>query len=175
MWYGADGKPFHPGVHYFVGGNTKVYGAALPRLREQDFGAVEHEGGVSPAWPITYADLEPYYVRAEEIYAVHGEPGEDPTEPPRSGPFPYPAAPHEAYIDDLSDRLRQQGLHPFHYPMGIDLREGGRCIRCKTCDGFPCQVLAKSESDVNCVRPALESTNITLWTNTCLLYTSRCV
>lgn len=165
-WYGADGKPFHPGVHYFVGGNTKVYGAALPRLRVQDFGAVDHEGGTSPAWPISYDELEPYYARAEEIYAVHGASGEDPTEPPRSGPFPFPAVPHELYIDDLSERLRQQGLHPFHYPMGIDLREGGRCIRCKTCDGFPCQVLAKSESDVNCVRPALESPNITLWTNT---------
>lgn len=166
VWYGADGKPFHPGVHYFVGGNTKVYGAALPRLRAKDFGAVEHEGGTSPAWPISYEELEPYYARAEEIYAVHGAPGEDPTEPPRAGPFPYPAVPHEPYIDDLSERLRQQGLHPFHYPMGIDLRADGRCIRCKTCDGFPCQVLAKSESDVNCVRPALESTTITLWTKT---------
>ena len=165
-WYGADGKPFHPGVHYFVGGNTKVYGAALPRLRVQDFGAIEHEGGTSPAWPVSYDEIEPYYARAEEIYAVHGAPGEDPTEPPRSGPFPFPAVPHEPYIDDLSVRLRKQGLHPFHYPMGIDLRAGGRCIRCKTCDGFPCQVLAKSESDVNCVRPAIDSSTITLWTNT---------
>jgi choline dehydrogenase-like flavoprotein len=165
-WYGADDKPFHPGVHYFVGGNTKVYGAALPRLRVQDFGVVEHEGGTSPAWPIAYDELEPYYARAEEIYLVHGATDEDPTEPPRSGPFPFPAVPHEPYIDDLSDRLRRQGLHPFHYPMGIDLRDGGRCIRCKTCDGFPCQVLAKSESDVCCVRPAMESTNITLWTKT---------
>ena len=90
-WYGQDGKPFHPGVHYFVGGNTKVYGAALPRLRREDFGALEHEGGTSPAWPITYDELEPYYNRAEAIYRVHGEPGEDPTEPPRSCPFPFPA------------------------------------------------------------------------------------
>ena len=81
-WYGADGKPFQPGVHYFVGGNTKVYGAALPRLRKQDFGAVEHEGGISPAWPISYAELEPYYRRAEEIYQVHGQPGEDPPNRP---------------------------------------------------------------------------------------------
>jgi choline dehydrogenase-like flavoprotein len=165
-WYGADGRSFHPGVHYFVGGNTKVYGAALPRFRAQDFDAVEHEGGVSPAWPIRYDDLEPYYARAEEIYLVHGATGEDPTEPPRSGMFPFPPVPHEPYIDDLRDRLRKQGLHPFHYPMGIDLRPGGRCIRCKTCDGFPCQVLAKGESDLCCVRPATESPNITLWTNT---------
>ncbi len=167
MWLDAEGRPFSPGVHYYVGGNTKVYGAALPRLRCEDFGAVEHEGGTSPAWPITYEDLEPYYARAEQIYGVHGVPGEDPTEPPRSGPFPYPAVPHEPYIEDLTQRLRAQGLHPFSLPMGIDLRENGRCIRCKTCDGFACKVLAKSEADVCCVRPALESTNVELMTNTC--------
>ncbi len=166
MWEGDGGKPFKPGVHYFVGGNTKVYGAALPRFRTQDFGAIEHEGGTSPAWPITYAELEPYYARAEEIYLVHGQSGEDPTEPPRSGPFPHPSVTHEPYIQDLVDRLNKQGLHPFHYPMGIDLREGGRCIRCKTCDGFPCKVLAKADADVCCVRPALQSPNVTLWPRT---------
>lgn len=165
-WYGTDGAPFHPGVHYFVGGNTKVYGAALPRLRQEDFGAVEHEGGTSPAWPVSYAELEPYYRRAEEIYRVHGAPGEDPTEAPRSGPFPFPAVPHEPAIEELAGRLRRNGLHPFHLPMGVDLREGGRCIRCKTCDGFPCQVLAKSDADVCCVRPAIEGPNITLWVRT---------
>lgn len=165
-WYGADGAPFQPGVHYFVGGNTKVYGAALPRLRREDFGALEHEGGASPAWPITYEELEPYYRRAEEIYAVHGAPGEDPTEPPRSGPFPFPAMPHEPAIDTLAGKLRSNGLHPFHMPMGVDLRDGGRCVRCKTCDGFPCQVLAKREADVCCVRPAIASPHVTLWTRT---------
>ncbi len=163
-WYGADDKPFQPGVHYFVGGNTKVYGAALPRFRREDFGAIEHEGGTSPAWPLSYDDLEPYYAKAERIFFVHGQVGEDPTEPPRSGPFPYPAVAHEPYIDDLGERLRRQGLHPFHYPMAIDLRAGGRCIRCKTCDGFPCQVLAKGDADVCAVRPALESPQVTLWT-----------
>ncbi len=171
VWYGADGKPFQPGVHYFVGGNTKVYGAALPRLRRQDFGAVEHEGGTSPAWPVTYEDLEPYYRRAEVIYGVHGAAGEDPTEPPRSGPFPFPAVPHEPAIEDLGGRLRRQGLHPFHLPMGVDLRSGGRCLRCKTCDGFPCQVLAKGDADVCCVRPALaaaqrDGPGLTLWVRT---------
>ena len=164
-WYGADGKPFQPGVHYFVGGNTKVYGAALPRLRREDFGALEHEGGTSTAWPITYDDLEPYYCRAEEIFHVHGQPGEDPTESSRSRSYPFPSVPHEPAIAALGERLRANGLHPFHLPMGVDLREGGRCIRCKTCDGFPCQVLAKGEADVCCVRPALESGSITLWTH----------
>lgn len=166
QWQAADGSSFAPGMHYYVGGNTKLYGAALPRLREADFGALEHEGGTSPAWPVTYAELEPYYLAAEQQLRVHGTPGEDPTEPPRSGPYPFPAVPHEPYIEELAGRLRRQGLHPFHYPMGIDLREGGACIRCKTCDGFPCQVLAKSDADTCFVRPALQSGNITLWTNT---------
>jgi choline dehydrogenase-like flavoprotein len=165
-WDSADGTSFNPGMHYYVGGNTKMYGAALPRLRQEDFGALEHEGGTSPAWPVSYAELEPYYTEAEKHLRVHGTPGEDPTEPPRSGPYPFPAVPHEPYIEDLAKRLRQQGLHPFHYPMGIDLRENGACIRCKTCDGFPCQVLAKSDADLCFVRPALQNGNITLWTKT---------
>ncbi|MCK6578721.1 MAG: GMC family oxidoreductase [Anaerolineae bacterium] len=163
----ADGSEFQPGVHYFVGGNTKVYGAALPRLRREDFAALEHEGGTSPAWCIRYEDLEPYYNRAEAIYAVHGQAGIDPTEPPRSQPYPYPAVPHEPTIADLMEALQKQHLHPFFLPMGIDLRDGGRCIRCKTCDGFPCKLDAKSDADVRCVRPALAGgADVTLWTNT---------
>lgn len=162
----AGGAPFQPGVHYFVGGNTKVYGAALPRFRRQDFEALEHEGGTSPAWPISYEDLEPYYAQAEQIYWVHGQAGHDPVEPPRSGPFPFPPVPHEPYIEALAGQLRAQGLHPFHYPMGLDLKAEGRCIRCKTCDGFPCQVLAKADADVCCVRPALASPQVELWTHT---------
>jgi choline dehydrogenase-like flavoprotein len=167
QWIDAStGKPFQPGVHYFVGGNTKVYGAALPRFRVRDFEALEHEGGTSPAWPLRYSDLEPYYNRAEAIYAVHGEPGYDPTEPPRTQPYPYPAVPNEPYVEALAADLRANGLHPFYLPMGIDLREGGRCIRCKTCDGFPCKVDAKSDADTRCLRPALEDPNVTLWTRT---------
>lgn len=167
QWIDAGGGgEFQPGVHYFVGGNTKVYGAALPRLRQQDFEALEHEGGTSPAWPIRYADLEPYYGQAEYIYNVHGTTGEDPDEPPRSTAYPYPAVPHEPYVADLMRALQSQDLHPFSLPMGIDLREGGRCIRCMTCDGFPCKVEAKSDADINCMRPALAGGQITLWTKT---------
>ncbi len=165
QWYDATGKPFKPGVHYFVGGNTKLYGAALPRFRKEDFEALEHEGGTSPAWPFTYDELEPYYTGAEELYHVHGKAGDDPTDPPRSSDYPFPPVPHEPYIADLAERLRKQGLNPFHYPIGIDWREGGACIRCKTCDGFPCQILAKSDTDVCCVRPALENPNVSLLPN----------
>jgi choline dehydrogenase-like flavoprotein len=164
QWFDQHGRPFFPGVHYFVGGNTKVYGAALPRLRKEDFSDIEHEEGVSPAWPVTYEEFEPYYCRAEQMLSVHGEAGVDPTDPPRSAPFPYPAVPHEPYVEDLKTRLERQNLHPYFLPLGIDLRQGGKCIRCKTCDGFPCKVHAKSEADVSCVRPALESGNIELMT-----------
>lgn len=159
-------QPFKPGVHYYVGGNTKVYGAALPRFRHEDFEAIEHEGGTSPAWCISYDDLEPYYNRAERLFFVHGQSGDDPTEPERSQPYPFPPVPHEPYIEGLTTKLRGQGLHPFFLPMAIDLREGGRCIRCKTCDGFPCKVHAKGDADICCVRPALENDNVEIWTGT---------
>ena len=163
-WQDAKGRPFQPGVHYFVGGNTKVYGAALPRLRRQDFETIEHEGGSSPAWPVSYEDLEPYYSAAEKLYFVHGQVGSDPIEPPRSGPYPYPPVPHEPYMEELSNRLQKQGVKPFNLPLGIDLRTNGRCIRCKTCDGFPCKLHAKADAEVCAVRPALESPNVELWT-----------
>ncbi len=167
LWHDINGgTTFKPGVHYFVGGNTKVFGAAFPRLRRQDFEALEHEGGTAPAWPISYDELEPFYCLAETLYKVHGQTGEDPTEPARSKPFPFPAVPHEPEIARLHQKLTDQGLHPFSYPMGIDLQTGGRCLRCATCDGFPCKVLAKSDADVCAVRPALDSGNVELWTHT---------
>ena len=80
-WVDKKGKPFQAGTHYFAGGNTKFYGAALLRFRESDFGEVKHHGGISPAWPINYDDLASYYLEAEKLYKVHGERGSDPTEP----------------------------------------------------------------------------------------------
>jgi choline dehydrogenase-like flavoprotein len=98
QWFDDSGHTFPPGVHYFVGGNTKVYGAALPRFRKGDFLDLEFEEGVSPAWPVTYEEFEPYYCHAEQMLFVHSETGTDPTEPPRSAPFPFPPVPHEPYI-----------------------------------------------------------------------------
>lgn len=163
-WYDVNGKPFFPGVSYYVGGNTKVYGAVMARLRKKDFEELEHKEGVSPAWPISYEELEPYYYRAEKLYHVHGKRGEDYTDPPRSDDFPYPEVPHEPVIEELAADLEKQGLNPSHLPVAIDLRENGRCVRCKTCDGFPCKVDGKGDADVCCVRPALESPNIELLT-----------
>jgi choline dehydrogenase-like flavoprotein len=169
IWHDGDGRKLHPHTSYCVGGNTKFYGSALFRMRAQDFGELRHVDGVSPAWPIDYQDLEPYYARAEALYQVHGNRGEDPTEPAASGPYPHPALPHEPRIQDLSDDLTRLGLHPFHVPLGVMRQEGSRhskCIRCATCDGFPCLVNAKSDAHVCCVEPALERPNVTLLINT---------
>ncbi len=165
-WYDAEtGQAFRPGVYYCVGGCTKMYGAALPRFRREDFAALEHEEGTSPAWPVSYEDLEPYYARAEQLYLVHGQGGQDPTEPARSAPYPFPALPHEPYMAELAASLSARGFHPFSLPMGVDLRAGGKCIRCFTCDGFPCRLLAKGDAEACCVRPALESPHVELLTN----------
>jgi choline dehydrogenase-like flavoprotein len=169
-WIDKSGEAFTPHAQYFVGGNTKVYGAVLFRFRERDFGEVRHYGGVSPAWPISYADLEPYYAQAERIYLVHGAAGEDHTEPPRSGPFPHAPVSHEPRIQQLSDDAEAAGLHPFHLPLGIDLdeteAEAGRCVRCERFDGFPCLTDGKSDAHVRCVRPALAAhENLTLLTH----------
>ncbi len=154
-WEDVSGRSFAPGVHYVVGGNTKVYGASLPRFRESDFEEVAHLEGVSPAWPFRYADLEPYYGLAEHLYAVHGTTGEDPTEPWRSTAYPYPALPHEPYVAALAHRLRGAGVHPSAASIGVDRRAGGACIRCATCDGFPCRLGAKSDAEVCAIDPAL--------------------
>jgi choline dehydrogenase-like flavoprotein len=165
-WYDSGGKPFQPQIHYFVGGATKLYGAALYRLRQEDFGELQHHDGVSPAWPISYDELEPYYLKAEQLYHVHGARGEDPTEPPASGPYPHPAVSHEPRIQQLADALASKGYHPFHAPCGIMLDEANMaystCVRCANCDGFPCVLHAKADAEVLGVRPALEHDNVTL-------------
>ena len=168
-WIDKDGAAFKPHQQYFVGGNTKFYGAILFRLRERDFDEVAHYGGTSPSWPIAYQDLEPYYAEAEALYLVHGERGEDPTEPPASGPFPYPAVSHEPRIQQLHDDFAATGHHPFHLPVGVDLDESdpeaGRCVRCDRFDGFPCLTDGKADAHVRCVRPALQLPNVTLRTH----------
>jgi len=168
VWHDAAGEELHPHTNYFVGGNTKFYGAALFRLRREDFGELKHAGGASPAWPLAYEDLEPYYTRAEQLYHVHGERGVDPTDPPASAPYPHPAVSHEPRIQQLADDFARLGCRPFHVPLGVMLDEANparsRCIRCETCDGHPCLVSAKSDAQVVCVDPALEHSNVTLLT-----------
>jgi choline dehydrogenase-like flavoprotein len=168
-WYDGEGKPFQPQVHYFVGGATKLYGAALYRLRPVDFGELYHADGVSPAWPLSYADFEPWYTRAEWLYHVHGLHGADPTEGSWSQQYPWPPVSHEPRIEQLSDALASGGYHPFPAPCGIMLNEADQpashCIRCATCDGYPCLVHAKADADVVAVRPLLDAANVTLMVN----------
>lgn len=168
VWRDKNGKELHPHTNYYVGGNTKFYGAALFRLRKEDFGEIRHHGGVSPAWPISYEELEPYYTLAERMYHVHGLRGEDPTDPPASEPYPHAPIGHEPRIQHLADDLGELGLRPFHVPLGVMLDEknphASKCIRCETCDGFPCLINAKSDAQTCGVEPALAHSNVSLLT-----------
>ena len=165
-----DGKPFQPQVHYYVGGATKLYGAALYRLRPQDFGELKHVDGVSPAWPLSYDDFEPWYTKAEWLYQVHGNHGEDPTEGHWSQQYPWPAVSHEPRIQQLADDLDGRRLSPVPRAVRHHAQRGARarstCIRCTWCDGYPCLVHAKSDAESIAVRPALTSPNVTLLVNT---------
>ncbi|WP_353066903.1 GMC family oxidoreductase [Tunturibacter psychrotolerans] len=168
-WRTKDGEVLEPHTNYNVGGNTKFFGAALFRLREVDFGEIRHEAGVSPAWPISYKDLESYYDEAEDLFEVRGERGVDPTDPPTTGPYPFPAISHEERLERLSADFSSMGLHPFHTPLGVRLdeqhRRTSRCIRCNTCDGFPCLIHAKSDAEMMCIEPTLRMyDNVTLLT-----------
>ena len=185
-WQDKDGKDLHPQQAYFVGGQTKVYGAAMFRMRAEDFGIIRHQGGVSPAWPIGYADLEPYYTEAEELFHVHGDLGAaaptvaggfgsqfDPTEPFHSKPYPFPAFANEPRMQAIEDGVRALGVNTFPIPLGLKLNAAtpaeSKCVRCDTCDGYPCLVHAKSDADINCIRQILHLPNVTLMTNSRVL------
>ncbi len=181
-WHDAEGKDLHPQQAYFVGGQTKVYGAAMFRMRAEDFGVIQHKGGISPAWPITYADLEPFYTQAEELFHVHGSLGNaptvpggfasefDPTEPFHSKPYPYAAFANEPRMQAIEDAVRKLGVNTFPIPLGLKRNEtdplASKCVRCDTCDGYPCLVHAKSDADINCIRQIMHLPNVTLMTNT---------
>jgi choline dehydrogenase-like flavoprotein len=164
-WLDRNGKEFRPSAWYNVGGSTKLFGTVMMRLREADFSAVEHAEGVSPSWPITYADLEPYYGKAEALFGVHGDAAIDPWEPPRSAPLPYGAVGSEPFVARVYEKLKWKGLHPFPLPVAVDLHPGGKCIRCGTCDGFPCPLGAKNDAETRAIEPALRTGNVEFWEN----------
>jgi choline dehydrogenase-like flavoprotein len=169
-WYDKHGKPFHPNTHYWVGGNTTFYGAALFRMRPGDFDRkIHHGGGESPAWPISYDDLSPYYLEAERVWKVRGLRGADPTEPPGLAPYFHPPLSHDPTIANLEAHMRKHGWRPFPLPIGVDRDEDdpvtSNCIRCATCGGYPCLVRAKSDARTVALDPVVKLPNVTLATN----------
>ncbi len=157
-WYdGSTGKPFQPGVYYWVGGNTKLYGACLPRFRRSDFEETSHHDGPSARWPFSYDDLEPFYGQAERLYEVHGHVGEDPTEPTHSTPYPLPPLEHEPVIGRFAESLRVQGLHPFRMSSGMNLSTIEDRRHDSASDGSPSPTGNKSDAENRAVLPALRS------------------
>lgn len=164
FWYEADGTPFNPGNYYNVGGNSKFYGAVLVRYRREDFAEMAHLEGVSPAWPFSYDELEPWYCKAEELFQVRGELGDDPSEPPHSKPYSYPAIRDERPIADVRARLKKAGLHPASLPLGVDIDRW--LAKAKTpWDAHPNSNDGKMDAETCPLEFALEYPNVRLETS----------
>ncbi|AHK42802.1 MULTISPECIES: GMC family oxidoreductase [Ensifer] len=164
MWREADGTEFNPGNFYFVGGNSKLFGAVLLRYRAEDFTEMQHLGGVSPAWPFLYEELEPWYGKAEQLFEVRGELGQDPTEPFHASPYPYGPVPDEPAIARARAELKAQGLNPATLPLGVDIETwlaGGRT----PWDGFPNTGKGKKDAETASLASALNDPNIELITS----------
>lgn len=164
-WYDRDGQAYRPKPWYNTGGATKFFGTVLVRYRESDFNDVQHAEGISPAWPINYSDLEPWYGEAERLFGAHGDTSPDPFDPPRSSALPYGPVGNEPFLARIHEKVHAKGLHSFQMPVAVDLHEGGKCRRCSTCDGFPCPYGAKNDAETRCVEPALATGRVTMWTN----------
>lgn len=162
-WIGTDGESFRPGNYYYVGGNSKFYGAVMYRYRLEDFSPRDHMGGRSPGWPIPYDDLEPWYARAEAVFNVRGDASQDPTEPPRKTRYPFPPVPDEPTIAAVRDRLRKAGIHPSSLPLAIDIEEWLR--RGATgWDAFPNTGTGKIDAETGPLAKALAHPNVSLVT-----------
>ncbi len=163
-WLDGEGKPFNPGNYYYVGGNSKFYGAVLMRYRREDFSPLAHMGGSTPGWPMSYDDLEPSYGQAEKLYEVRGQIGQDPTEPPHSTAYAHPPVPDEAPIAALRARLATVGLHPSSLPLGVDLPQW--LARARTpWDAFPDTTGGKMDAETAALKSALQHRNVQLRTN----------
>ena len=164
-WRDISGAPLHPGNYAYVGGNTKFYGAVLLRYRAEDFAPLRHIDGTTPGWPIRYADLEPFYSRAEALYRVRGDIANDPSEPPHSAPYPFPPVPDEPDITALRRAFSAQGLHVSALPLGVDIDAWLK--RASTgWDAFPDTTGAKSDAESCGLAEALKHPNVILQTGT---------
>ncbi len=171
-WRDKNGAVVEPGMHYFVGGNTKFFGGSLVRLRREDFQELNlyNESISSPAWPISYDDLAPYYDQAEELFNVHGAEGEDPTEPSPRNSYPAPPIPHDDQVERLSASLAKQGFHPIHLPLGVDWEkfqefQKASGNRGDWFDGYPCHAGAKSDAETCAISKILHNPNVKLRRN----------
>jgi choline dehydrogenase-like flavoprotein len=164
-WLDGAGEKFNPGNYYYVGGNSKLYGAVLIRYRAQDFAPIAHRGGDTPGWPFSYEELEPWYTRAEKLYRVRGMLGLDATEPFHSEPYPFPPVPDEAAIAFARQRMQRAGLHPAPLPLGVDI-EKWLARGPTTWDAFPDTGHGKSDAESCGLAAALAYPNVELRTNT---------
>ena len=160
-WYEKDGSAFNPVTYYYLGGNTKFFGAVMLRYRRRDFEAVEHLGGLSPAWPFPYEEMEPWYCRAEKLFRVRATPEDDPLEPPRSEPCPFPAIPDEPSVAQARRRLERTGLRTFTTPLCVDI---GAWLEyaSTTWDGYPNTGSAKADAENAMLNDALAYDNVRL-------------
>ncbi|EJM99632.1 choline dehydrogenase-like flavoprotein [Phyllobacterium sp. YR531] len=167
-WYDEAGKPFNPGNYYNVGGNSKFYGAVLTRYRAEDFKEMQHLEGVSPAWPFSYDELEPWYCKAEELFQVRGTLGEDPTEPEHSIPYRFSPVPDETPISALRQRLKSAGVHPFSLPLGVDIDTW--LSHGKTpWDAHPNSFNGKMDAETTALAAALKHENVAIQINSRVL------
>lgn len=162
-WLDGEDIPFNPGNYYFVGGNSKFYGAVLIRYRAEDFRPLRHLGGTTPGWPFGYEELEPFYRQAEQLYRVRGAAGEDPTDPPRSGAYPFAPVADEPAIADLRRRLQRVGLHPASLPLGVD-PDRWLARAATPWDAFPDTTGGKSDAESGGLAAALAYPNVSLRT-----------
>jgi choline dehydrogenase-like flavoprotein len=161
LWYDKAGNSFGPGNYYYHGGNTKFYGAVLMRYRAEDFDGVQHLEGTAPAWPFRYEELEPWYQNAEDLFRVRGELGDDPTEPPHSGSYKFPAVPDEPAIAELRARFKKVGLHPASLPLGVDI-DRWLSVGKTPWDAFPDARSGKMDAETCALTPALAHDNVRL-------------
>jgi choline dehydrogenase-like flavoprotein len=165
-WHDKNGRPFVPNTNYWVGGNTSFYGGDLMRFKREDFGEVIHHSGLSPAWPIDYDHMKPWYEKAELMWEVHGTRGIDPTDQDDDPPFPFPALTHDPGVARLKAHFEDIGWTPSPLPLAVRRNDDdpslGLCTRCKTCGGFPCKLLAKVDARTAALKPLETAPNVTI-------------
>ncbi|HME35523.1 MAG TPA: GMC family oxidoreductase [Candidatus Sulfotelmatobacter sp.] len=152
-----------------VGGGTASYGAMAWRYLEKDFRMRSTYGAIAGStledWPISYADLEPYYEKAEWEIGVSGDDSNNTFRSPRRRPLPMPPLPPNREYQVLKPAAERLGLHPFDIPMlrnSVPYNGRVACMRCRWCVGFACEVDAKNGTQNTVIPTALATGNCEL-------------